>query len=210
MATRVYTVGHSDRPIGTFVRLLQAHGVELLADVRRFPGSRKHPQYGRDALAAALAEAGIGYAFLGDALGGRRQRSLSPEESPNGGLANVSFRNYADHMLTPEFRRGVDELLALAARRSTCVMCSEGWWVRCHRRLLADDLVARGVEVRHISSRVRADPHALDPLAVAAGDRVTDPPPGARRVRVQWGSLPRVGSGGRLRSRGPCRTTPSP
>src|SRR5689334_4289049 len=116
--TRVYTIGHSDRPIGTFVRLLQAHGVELLADIRRFPGSRKHPQYNRDALAESLAAAGIGYAFLGDTLGGRRPRSLPPEESPNGGLANVSFRNYADHMLTPEFRRGVDELLELAAEQA--------------------------------------------------------------------------------------------
>lgn len=175
---RVYTVGHSDRPIGTFVRLLQAHGVGLLADVRRFPGSRKHPQYGRDALAASLADAGIGYAFLGDALGGRRSRSLPTEASPNGGLTNPSFRHYADYMLTPAFRRGVDELLALAARQAVCVMCSEGWWVKCHRRLLADYLVARGVEVRHISSRVRADPHALDPAAVVAGDRVTYPPPG--------------------------------
>lgn len=179
MPTRVYTVGHSDRPIGTFVKLLQAHGVGLLADVRRFPGSRKHPQYGRDALAASLADAGIGYAFLGETLGGRRPRSLPPEESPNGGLANPSFRNYADYMLTPEFRAGVDELLDLAARRVVCVMCSEGWWVKCHRRLLADYLVARGVEVRHISSRVRADPHALDSHAVAAGGRVTYPPPGA-------------------------------
>jgi uncharacterized protein (DUF488 family) len=178
MATRVYTIGHSDRPIGSFVKLLQAHGIELLADVRRFPGSRKHPQYGRDALAASLADAGIGYVFLGDTLGGRRTRSLTSEESPNGGLANASFRNYADHMLTPEFRRGVNQLLDLASRKTVCVMCSEGWWVKCHRRLLADCLVARGVEVRHISSRVRADPHALDPLAVAAGERVTYPPPG--------------------------------
>jgi uncharacterized protein (DUF488 family) len=173
---RVYTIGHSDRPIGTFLRLLEAHGVGLLADVRRFPGSRKHPQYGRDALTASLARAGIVYAFLGDALGGRRSRSLPPDESPNGGLENVNFRNYADYMLTPEFRAGVDELLELAARETACVMCSEGWWVKCHRRLLADYLAARGVEVRHISSRVRADPHALDPLAVVSGDRVTYPP----------------------------------
>lgn len=176
MSIRVYTVGHSDRPIGTFVRLLQAHGVELLADVRRFPGSRKHPQYGRDALAASLQSAGIGYAFLGESFGGRRPRSLPPGESPNGGLANVSFRNYADYMLTAEFRAGVDELLELAARQVVCVMCSEGWWVKCHRRLLADFLVSRGVEVRHISSRVRAEPHALDPLAFASGGRVTYPP----------------------------------
>jgi uncharacterized protein (DUF488 family) len=179
MATRVYTIGHSDRPIESFLKLLRAHGVELLVDVRRFPGSRKHPQYGRDALAAALAGAGVGYAFLGDALDGRRSRSLPPGASPNGGLTNPSFRNYADYMLTPEFRRGVDELLGLAARTVVCVMCSEGWWVKCHRRLIADDLVARGVEVRHISSRVRADPHSLDPAAVVSGDRVTYPPAGA-------------------------------
>jgi uncharacterized protein (DUF488 family) len=185
---RVYTIGHSDRPIGAFIKLLQAHGVELLADVRRFPGSRKHPQYGRDALAAALADVGIGYAFLGDTLGGRRTRSLPPEESPNGGLTNPSFRNYADHMLTPEFRRGVDELLELAARKTVCVMCSEGWWVKCHRRLLADYLAARGVEVRHITSRVRADPHALDPLAVASGGRVTYPSAGAAPLAVRAGA----------------------
>lgn len=202
MSTKVYTVGHSDRPIGTFVRLLQAHGVELLVDVRRFPGSRKHPQYGRDALAASLESAGIGYAFLGESLGGRRSRSLPPDVSPNGGLANASFRNYADYMLTPEFRAGVDELLGLAGRQTVCVMCSEGWWVKCHRRLLADYLVAGGVEVRHISSRVRADPHALDPAAVVSGDRVTYPPaeaappprggvtPKARKPRTEGSGRP--------------------
>jgi uncharacterized protein (DUF488 family) len=175
MTTRLLTIGHSNRPIGSFIKLLQAHGVELLADVRRFPGSRKHPQYGRDALAAALADAGIEYVFLGDTLGGRRARSLPPDESPNGGLANASFRNYADYMLTAEFRPGVDELLELAARKTVCVMCSEGWWVKCHRRLLADYLVARDVEVRHISSRVRAYLHVLDTAAIVTGDGVTYP-----------------------------------
>jgi hypothetical protein len=132
----------------------------------------------KDALTASLAEAGVGYTFLGDTLGGRRSRSLPPEKSPNGGLTHTGFRNYADYMGTAEFRGGVDRLLELAARQTVCVMCSEGWWVKCYRRLLADDLVARGVEVRHISSRVRADPHALDPLAVVSGDRVTYPPAG--------------------------------
>jgi uncharacterized protein (DUF488 family) len=175
MTTGLFTIGHSNRPIGSFIKLLQAHGVELLADIRRFPGSRKHPQYGRDSLAAALADAGIDYVFLGDTLGGRRARSQPPDVSPNGGLANASFRNYADHMLTAEFRQGVGELLELAARKAVCVMCSEGWWVKCHRRLLADYLVARGVEVRHIGSRVRADPHILDPAVVATGDGVIYP-----------------------------------
>ena len=134
----VYTIGHSDRPFPNFLRLLRAHGMELLVDVRRYPGSRKHPQYNREALAAALAEAGIGYAFLGETLGGRRSATGSADESPNRGLTHPSFRNYADYMRTPEFRGGVDELLQLASARTACVMCSEGWWVKCHRRLLAD------------------------------------------------------------------------
>lgn len=171
----IYTIGHSDRPFPSFLRLLRAHGIELLVDVRRFPGSRKHPQYNREALAAALADAGIGYAFLGDTLGGRRERSIPDEESPNRGLTHPSFRNYADYMRTPAFRRGVEELLALAANQTACVMCSEGWWVKCHRRLLADALVARGVEIRHIASGVRADPHTLDPIAKVQGDAVTYP-----------------------------------
>jgi uncharacterized protein (DUF488 family) len=171
----IYTIGHSDRRFPNFLRLLRAHGIELLVDVRRYPGSRKHPQYNREALAAALADAGIGYEFLGDTLGGRRQRSVPEEESPNRGLTHPSFRNYADYMRTPEFHRGVEELLALAAERKACVMCSEGWWVKCHRRLLADALVARGVEVRHIASGVRADPHVIDPAAVVDGDAVTYP-----------------------------------
>jgi len=171
----VYTIGHSDRPLPSFLRLLRAHGIELLIDVRRFPGSRKHPQYNREALAAALAEAGIGYAFLGDALGGRRERMVPEDESPNRGLTHPSFRNYADYMRTPAFQRGVEELLKLAADRTACVMCSEGWWVKCHRRLLADALVARGIEVRHIASGVRADPHVLDPAAAVADETVTYP-----------------------------------
>jgi len=171
----VYTIGHSDRPLPSFLRLLKAHGIELLVDVRRFPGSRKHPQYNREALAATLAEAGIGYAFLGDTLGGRRAATMPEPESPNRGLTHPSFRNYADHMRTPEFRGGVEELLKLAADRRACVMCSEGWWVKCHRRLLADALVARGVEVRHIASGVRADPHTVDPAAVVTGETVSYP-----------------------------------
>ena len=176
----VYTIGHSNRPFPSFLRLLRAHGVDLVADVRRYPGSRKHPQYNREPLAAALVAAGVGYAFLGDTLGGRRGALGPAEESPNQALTHPSFRNYADYMRTVEFRRGVADLLALAAGHAACVMCSEGWWVKCHRRLLADALVARGVEVRHISSGVRAAPHALDPAAVVTGDTVTYPAAGDR------------------------------
>src|SRR5688500_15350145 len=111
----VYTIGHSDRPFPTFLRLLRAHGVDLVADVRRYPDSRKHPQYNREPLAEALGAAGVGYAFLGDTLGGQRGARVAAAESPNQALTHPSFRNYADHMRTAEFRRGVGDLLALAA-----------------------------------------------------------------------------------------------
>jgi uncharacterized protein (DUF488 family) len=173
---RIHRIGHSNRPLNAFVKLLQAHRIEVLADVRRFPGSRKHPQYNGDALAVSLAEDGIEYVFLGESLGGRRPRSVPASESPNGGLQNGSFRNFADYMMTPEFREGVDRLRSLAAGRAVCVMCSEGWWARCHRRLIADYLVADGTEVRHISSRIRAEPHQLDPIAVGSPGRVLYPP----------------------------------
>lgn len=172
---RVYTIGHSNRTIESFLRLLKSHEIEVLADVRRFPGSRTHPHFGQDALSRSLEDAGIAYRFLGESLGGRRPQSLTKDESPNLGLTNSSFRNFADYMLTADFRRGVRELLSIARRRKTCIMCSEGWWVRCHRRLIADYLTVHGVEVRHISSGIRADPHEMDELAVSDSGQVRYP-----------------------------------
>ncbi len=153
----LFTVGHSTRPLPDFVALLQAHGIRRLVDVRRFPGSRRHPQFGREALAEALAAAGIGYAHM-EALGGRRR--VAPD-SPNDAWRNASFRGYADHMASPAFRQALEEVLRAAAREDVVVMCAEAVPWRCHRNLIADAAVARGVAVRHILTPERADAHRL-------------------------------------------------
>ena len=142
----VCTIGHSTRPFDDFVALLRGHGVAAIADVRRFPGSRRQPQYGRDALAAALAAQGIGYLWLPE-LGGRRR---ARPDSPNTGWRHEAFRGYADHMASDEFRRGYDRLVAFCALQPTAIMCAEALWWRCHRALIADALTADGVAVRHI------------------------------------------------------------
>ena len=154
----LYTVGHSTRPLDEFLALLAAHGVQRLVDVRRFPGSRRHPQFGLDALASALADRGIGYVHA-EALGGRRESAAS--DSPNRGWRNASFRAYADHMATPVFRAALDEVLDAAGRERTVVMCAEAVPWRCHRQLIADAAVARGWRVLHILAPGRADAHAL-------------------------------------------------
>lgn len=168
----VFTVGHSTRSLDELVGLLVAHGVELLADVRTVPRSRRNPQFDRHALGGPLGAHGIDYVHLG-ALGGLRR---SGPGSPNGAWRNASFRGYADHMGTDEFRRGLDELVALASQACTAVMCAEAVPWRCHRSLLADALVVRGIEVRHILSPHRAEPHHLTPFARVEGTRVTYPP----------------------------------
>jgi uncharacterized protein (DUF488 family) len=137
----VLTVGHSNRPLEEFVRLLQAHGVTLVVDVRRMPGSRRNPQFGRDTLPPALQQAGIGYAHM-PGLGGRRRRR---PDSPNTGWANASFQGYADYMLTPEFETGLQELLEQVRGQRAALMCAEAVPWRCHRSLIADVLVARSV-----------------------------------------------------------------
>lgn len=158
----LFTIGHGARSIDDFVALLRAAGVECLVDVRTAPGSRKHPQFGRDALQASLAEAGIAYVWEGRDLGGwRRARS----ESRHTALRSLGFRGYADHMETEDFRAARRRLLDLAARRPPAVMCAESLWWRCHRRLLADALVAAGAEVRHIMEGPRLEPHRLSAQA---------------------------------------------
>src|SRR5581483_4820328 len=122
MPPSVLAVGHSNHPLDRFLALLARHGVEALADIRRFPGSRKHPHFNRDNLAATLQESGIEYDWL-EALGGRRQKRR--DESPNLGLENRSFRNYADYMLTDEFREGVERLLEMTGQKRTAIMCAE-------------------------------------------------------------------------------------
>jgi uncharacterized protein (DUF488 family) len=170
----VLTVGHSNRPLEDFLRLLRAHGVTLLADVRKMPRSRSNPQFNRDTLPQALAEAGIGYVHL-PALGGLRRPRPG---SPNTAWRNASFQGYADYMLTPEFEQGLQELLERARGQRAALMCAEAVPWRCHRSLIADALCARGVAVEHVLGAGRAQPHALRPWARVQGERVTYPAPG--------------------------------
>jgi uncharacterized protein (DUF488 family) len=172
-APRLWTIGHSTRGIDELVAMLRAHGVRHLADVRTVPRSRRHPQFDRDAMPAPLAAAGIAYAHL-PGLGGLRKPR---PDSTNTAWRNAAFRGYADYMRTPEFERHLAGLLALAAREPVAIMCAEAVPWRCHRSLVADALLARGVEVRHITSATRAEPHALTPFARVDGTRVTYPGP---------------------------------
>ena len=167
MAT-IFTIGHSTHELDAFIGLLP--GIRLLVDVRRYPSSRRFPWFNEPALAAALRNAGIDYEHA-EELGGRRNPA---QGSANGGWRVGQFRGYADHMATPEFEAAVDRLVA--EQRRVCVMCAEAQWWRCHRRLLSDALVARGIEVAHIDSRGKAEPHSPTDFAVVEGDRVTYPP----------------------------------
>jgi uncharacterized protein (DUF488 family) len=165
----VFTIGHSTRTIGEFIALLQANGVGMIVDVRRFPGSRRHPQFGRDALAAALADAGIAYRHE-EALGGRRAGDPAAGPSPNTAWRVAAFRAYADYMATPPFRAALERLMADAAERRPSILCAEAVPWRCHRRLITDALLARGVPVLDIIGPGRATPAVLSPHAVVQPD----------------------------------------
>ena len=171
----VFTVGHSTHPIEQFLALLTQHGVAALADIRRFPGSRKHPQFGQDILDQTLREAGIKYHWF-EALGGRRPKKANGT-TDNLGLRNESFRNYADYMLTEEFREGIRELLGVAAEKPTAFMCSESVFWRCHRRLVADYLLVKGIPVQHIMPSGELRPHTLTEGARVESGELTYPPP---------------------------------
>ncbi len=169
---RILALGHSTRPVEELVELLRSKGVVTLADIRTVPRSRRNPQYERTALERTLPAAGIGYVHL-PRLGGLRHPR---RDSPNAGWQNESFRGYADHMLSPEFAQGLEELREIARRGPVAVMCAEAVPWRCHRRLLADALLARGVVVEHIVGNGRTVPHELTPFAVREGRRVLYPP----------------------------------
>jgi uncharacterized protein (DUF488 family) len=168
---RIYTVGHSTHPAADFLALLEAHGIRQLADVRSVPRSKRHPHFEKDALEAALRRVGVPYQHF-PALGGlRRPRP----DSPNTAWQHPAFRGYADYMLTDAFRAGLDALMAFAAQASTAVMCAEAVWWRCHRRLLSDALLVRGVPVRHILSVAEPKPHELSEFARPSGGEVSYP-----------------------------------
>jgi uncharacterized protein (DUF488 family) len=151
----IYTIGHSNRGVDEFVALLKANGVGTLADIRKLPGSNKYPHFNQEELAASLAQVGIRYVYL-KGLGGRRRQN---KDSRNTAWRNRSFRAYADHMETDEFREGVLALLGYANDSSIAIMCSEAVWWRCHRALVADYLKAMGVSVYHIMGERSNKPH---------------------------------------------------
>lgn len=179
MKREIFTVGHSTHPIETFLSLLRDAGIEAIADVRRFPGSRRHPQFGADALARSLDDAGIDYESFRDQLGGRRSQrevqAASATPPDNSAWRNASFRAYADYMSTDDFAEGLERLEALAARRRTAFMCAESHPSRCHRRLIADALLARDWQAVHLLPAGRTEAHSFTPDAVVEGDSVHYP-----------------------------------
>ena len=192
-----YTIGHSTRSIAAFVELLADAAVETLADIRRLPGSRAHPQFGGESLVRELERAGIGYVYLAG-LGGRRGRSRALPPDVNGYWTNQSFHNYADYALTGEFQAALAELRQIG-RRSTCaIMCAEAVWWRCHRRIVADHLIAAGHTVLHIMAHGRVERAELTPGAVVhSGNCITYPAAGmpARLDAIGWpGAAPLRGA----------------
>lgn len=172
----LYTIGHSTRTIEELIAALQAHQIQTLVDIRAFPRSRRLPQFNQDALQVSLPEAGIRHEWM-KSLGGYRKKIL--EESPNIGLRNQSFRNYADHMLTPEFEKSAAELIALSEESPTAYMCAERLYFQCHRMLVSDWLVGHGHRVLHIDGTGPTKAHALtaearvvDGRLIYRGDRL--------------------------------------
>jgi hypothetical protein len=170
-ALPILTIGHSTRPIDEFIKLLRQHGVERLVDIRTIPRSRHNPQFNSAALAKSLEDNGIGYVHLKE-LGGLRHPRC---DSINTGWRNVSFRGYADYMQTAEFEGALRRLLQLCEDKHCAAMCAEAVPWRCHRSLLADALVARGIPVEHIFSGSRRELHSLTPFARIENGRVTYP-----------------------------------
>src|SRR5512139_692239 len=171
-ARTVFTIGHSNRELAEFVRLLQAHGVTTIADVRSVPRSRHNPQFNLDTLPAALQAAGIGYVHQ-PGLGGLRHARA---DSPNMAWRNASFRGFADYMQTAEFAHSLEWLDERARHGQIALMCAESLPWRCHRSLIADALVVRDIRVEHIMSLNRCSPHTLTPFAQVNGLSITYPP----------------------------------
>jgi len=167
----IYTIGHSTRSAVEFLELLEAHGIHQLADVRTIPRSKRHPQFASDALAEFLGSHGIAYRHF-PGLGGLRKPR---PDSENTAWRTEGFRGYADYMQTGAFREALQTLEQFAQQATTAVMCAEAVWWQCHRRLLADALLVRGVPVRHILSLGEAKPHELSEFARETGGGIIYP-----------------------------------
>ena len=174
MTLPFFTIGHSTRSLDDFVELLRVGEVATVIDIRTVPRSRTNPQYNADSLGEALAAWQIGHGRI-PALGGLRSRVREVEPERNGWWTNRSFHNYADHALSEDFRAGLDELTGLGRERPVAMMCSEAVWWRCHRRIVADHLLARGETVFHLMDSGRADPARLSEGAILAEGLVTYP-----------------------------------
>lgn len=168
----IWTLGHSTRSADETLKILAAGSVKLIADVRRFPGSRRFPQFNQDAMNGWLMEAGIAYRHFVD-LGGRRSKRLP--NSPNTAWRVESFNAYADYMQSTEFLAALDQLSEVAQETATAIMCSEALPHKCHRRIISDALIVRGWRVRHLLSPKRIDDHQLTPFAKVEGTAVTYP-----------------------------------
>jgi len=161
--SRIWTIGHSTRKIEDFISLLEENGIKLVADVRMFPGSKRYPQFDKEVLARSLNEHAIRYEHFPE-LGGRRKPK---PDSKNIAWRNESFRGYADHMETQEFRKDITRLVDLASEAGpTAIMCAEAVWWRCHRALISDYLKARGIEVMHIVDAKKTEPHPCTSAAL--------------------------------------------
>ena len=198
----ILTIGHSTRPIDEFLRLLDAHEVTCIADVRTVPRSRHNPQFNKDSLKKSLKKAAISYRpFPG--LGGLRR---ARPNSANTGWRNASFRGYADYMQTPEFGESLMDLIDLGKRKRVALMCAEAVPWRCHRSLIADALLVRGIQVEHIMSGTRRNIHKLTPFARVRGTTIRYPAPtaspNAKRKASSKPKAPRTPAGSsRKRSR---------
>lgn len=170
----IFTIGHSTRSIEEFVDLLRIGPADFVVDVRTVPKSRRNPQYNEDVLGEELAPYQIGYTRIG-ALGGLRSRSHDISPKVNGFWENQSFHNYADYALSDEFAAALDELLALSSELRCAIMCAEAVWWRCHRRIIADYLLARGRTVLHLMGGGRVEPARLTPGANLEGGRIIYP-----------------------------------
>lgn len=170
--TVVMTIGHSTRTLDEFIGLLQAHEVTRVVDVRTIPRSRYNPQFNRDSLPDALKKAGLSYVDM-PGLGGLRH---AKPDSINAGWRNASFRGYADYMQTPEFAQSLDELIQMAKQQRVAIMCAEAVPWRCHRSLIADALLVRGIRAEDIMTLTRRTVHTLTPFAKVRGLTLTYPP----------------------------------
>jgi uncharacterized protein (DUF488 family) len=181
MTETVSTIGHSNSPIEEFIDLLKRNDIACVLDIRTVPKSRHNPQFGQDQLTGALAAAGIEYRYLAGLGGLRRPRP----DSPNGGWRNASFRGYADYMQTDAFAQNVGTVIALAKTKRCALMCAEAVPWRCHRSLVADALLVRGIPVEDIVGPQQPRPHQLTPFAQVDGLRITYPSDAQRQDEAQ-------------------------